>query len=389
MERAPKESAVIAKEVYALSKTASIEEAAVVLNTAFQGRLVFSDTNMLKGITGGPGFIKVRTAFGYVLEGKMEFKDHYFIVFRGTQYLADWLTNLNILVERSSSGKLVHEGFNKAFLSMLPQIRPLVQNIPAGAHIHCIGHSLGGALATITAEWLSSQRRMQPYLYTYGSPRVGLKCFAEYCTHKLTSKKIYRVYHKTDIVPCIPIWPFTHTPSSGHEYFIYTEGLFPGSKWHDMDRYVDSVSPHSWGKLYDRRDERPTESSIKGWLQDVTFTSATMSAIKWFHHVLMYVVEKCTTALKKSWQAVSGASATIMDQLAYILNQGVNLDEMVSSWVVHLMRKISEFLGMAKKYAQKDLTRATIRDLLSRLSRRVNEMAQKALSDVLADGRAI
>ena len=38
----------------------------------------------------------------------------------------------------------------------------------------CVGHSLGGALATVCAVWAPEQYPLAPVsLYTFGQPRVG------------------------------------------------------------------------------------------------------------------------------------------------------------------------------------------------------------------------
>lgn len=145
-------SASLADGVYTLTRATTIDQAIKDLNLLFNGILSFSDDVMLKGKTGGPWKIKCRTAFGFTLIGKGRYQGHAFILFRGTQYLADWLTNLNVIHSRSSFNQCVHDGFNTSFKSMQPQISRFMENTVknTGIHsIHCVGHSLGGALATL------------------------------------------------------------------------------------------------------------------------------------------------------------------------------------------------------------------------------------------------
>ena len=286
----PHFSAQIAKDIYALTSEPDIDTAMSVLNGLHGGSLVFSESNLLKGKTGGPGFIKVRTAFGFVLEGKKQLEGHTFVVFRGTKYLADWLSNGNVTVGSSHTGKSVHQGFMKAFQSMLPQLRDFTGKLSNGSQVHCIGHSLGAALAMIAAEWLSIEKGIRPKLYTFGCPRVGLEDFAKSTTQRLGSENIFRVWHKTDIVPCIPIWPFVHTPDSGRDYFLPSPGFFPGAEWHSMDNYIRSVGKKSWQTIYALREPQPTESDIQRWLADKTLLSSTLPAIKWLQSALAYVV---------------------------------------------------------------------------------------------------
>ena len=77
-----------------------------------------------------------------------------------------------------------------------------------------MGHSLGGALATLTASWLKSTYGIPVTIYTFGAPRVGNSAFA---THVESFIPSYRVTHGMDPVPWIPLWPFTH---AGDEYLL-------------------------------------------------------------------------------------------------------------------------------------------------------------------------
>lgn len=56
-----------------------------------------------------------------------------------------------------------------------------------------IGHSLGGALATISAFYCIDRNiiKNEPVLITFGQPRVGNDLFARYLTENI--KQIYRI----------------------------------------------------------------------------------------------------------------------------------------------------------------------------------------------------
>lgn len=110
-------AASLANNVYALTKELSKSSALRTLNLYYDSDFTFADDNLLTGTTGGPPGFKVSTGMGFVLLGKKgKLKGHAFIVFRGTQYLAEWLTNFNVSATRSESGHLVHDGFHQAFL---------------------------------------------------------------------------------------------------------------------------------------------------------------------------------------------------------------------------------------------------------------------------------
>jgi len=387
----PLQAAKLADDVYALTKIDTLEEAMLVLNKKYHGVFSFADDNMLKGRTGGPGFIKCRTAFGFCLIGNGDYKGQAVIMFRGTQYLADWLTNLNVSVSSSSSGRSIHDGFNKAFKSMETQLMNFMGVI--GKHnihtFHCVGHSLGGALATICADWLKTTYGRKPFLYSYGSPRVGLQSFASFCTSNLGADRIFRAYHKTDIVPCIPIWPFYHTPVSGADYYLPSPGLIPMAEYHGMDKYIDSVDGKTWEELTGLRAESKNETSIAQWLKEKGPVGVTVSALGWLHQAIIYVLKKCMQGAE--WLALRafGNNFTFMDQLSYILTKGINVLEGAASWVLYLVKKIMHILGMITSVKVEDLNLQFIRGVLRNLQERVNQFTRDALSKVLVDGRAI
>lgn len=389
MRPSPSQSAELANDVYSLTKEVSIEKAIAFLNGIYEDKIVFAENNLIAGKTGGPAFIKVKTAFGFVLIGKKQYEGNVFVLFRGTQYLADWLTNLNITVSRTCSGQQVHDGFHAAFKSMKPQIQAAISSLDRSTHIHCIGHSLGGALATIAADWLRHEMGFKPQLYTFGSPRVGLQNFAEHCTKSVGHSSIYRVYHKTDIVPYIPVWPFVHTPYKQRDFYLPSPGIMPAAEWHSMDRYVDSVENQSWEKLYAKRKPQKSESQIEQWLKSSKAASATLDVLEWLGDAAFYVLKKCSKALGEISEFMVSSSFSALDKIAYILNKSLKIDEKISGLVVYLMNKISQFLGWASEITGKDLSRESIRRHFEALSQRANELTKTALSKALADGRAL
>ena len=76
--------------------------------------------------------------------------------------------------------------------------------------MHFVGHSLGGALATLAANWLhNKQSKRKINLYTFGAPRVGYASFADKTSNSL--HKVFRCVHAGDPVTHLPFWPFVHT----------------------------------------------------------------------------------------------------------------------------------------------------------------------------------
>jgi triacylglycerol lipase len=165
----------------------------------------------------GCRLINTKAGFGVCVRGGKGREKETFMMFRGTtlsNYGADLISDARIGVETSKTGLPVHVGFNHAFCSMLPAIREFLSaNIDATSTIHVIGHSLGGAVAAIAADWLSTQgKHVKPY--TFGAPKPGFEFFADKLTTRLGADNIYRVYHATDVVPMVPVYPFAHSPTN-------------------------------------------------------------------------------------------------------------------------------------------------------------------------------
>lgn len=393
-ELTPKQSSSLARDVYALSDYSDIRRALSQFQSLYNNLADIGDNNILAGKTGGPGFIKSRTAFGFIFLGKGEYKGHAFFLFRGTSYLGDWLSNFNVGTSRSFYGQPVHNGFNVAFKSMLCKIQPFVSSLSkSDVHtVHCIGHSLGGALATLCAEYIKSQTAYSPYLYTYGMPRVGCQAFADMVTSNIKPERIFRVYHRTDIVPCIPFWPFVHIPTrmgDHYQYFLPSLGDFPGGQWHSMKLYVQSVGSQKWESLRSLKDRLRNDASVEAWLKRDTPVSFSVSNLEWINSALVYVVNKCVTLAGDSLTGVSGSTFTLMDRLAYIVKKGINISQDMSSWVVMLISKIMRILGLGKVVDVADLTQRFIRNIFVTLSQRVSVYCQRVLDQVLVDGRSM
>lgn len=82
------------------------------------------------------------------------------------------------------SGCQVHTGFHEAFLEGFPTVLAAFTSLKAENPDYrtvVTGHSLGGAIATITATELRRQGN-EVQLFTYGSPRVGNAELAAFIT---------------------------------------------------------------------------------------------------------------------------------------------------------------------------------------------------------------
>ncbi len=137
-----------------------------------------------------------------------------FVVFRGSESVRNWITNLsadktNYTTFPACTNCQVHSGFYSATKSVYPDVLKEVQRLRALYPTYAIkttGHSLGGALAQLTAmELLNSGYAVS--MINFGQPRVGEVNYAKFSSTKMPSQ--YRVVHNHDLVPHNPssTWP--------------------------------------------------------------------------------------------------------------------------------------------------------------------------------------
>ncbi|KAL5035325.1 hypothetical protein RTP6_003039 [Batrachochytrium dendrobatidis] len=165
--------------------------------------------------------------------GVQESSETIIVAFRGTDDMNDWKANirmvpratfwLNHMVGTKSRRRFpkfhrsvpppksrTHSGFHKeynkvrnAVLLVMDAVKLLHPNFK----VVFTGHSLGGALSTMAAldyyDKYGGGAIRNAYLYTYGSPKVGNKVFADWFS-SLPFGGIYRLAHVSDIVPHLP-----------------------------------------------------------------------------------------------------------------------------------------------------------------------------------------
>jgi hypothetical protein len=166
------------------------------------------------------------------------------VIFRGTATLGDWLDDEESALAYfpEFDGK-VHTGFYRCF----DEVRDWLQSRLLKTKLVLItGHSLGGAMVTLAAQWLWSRDYMVLPTYTFGSPKVGNETFT---TNYAPAQ--YRVVNDVDIVTYLPrISGYCHV---GEEYHLpYSTvglgrrlGLMASHLWYGPGKlFVDSVKCH-------------------------------------------------------------------------------------------------------------------------------------------------
>jgi triacylglycerol lipase len=325
-------------------------------NQSLRSKFNFTAAGAFKATSGGLIFLKAETGFGVVAKGQGVHANEAIVITRGTDTAFDMLTDADIGIKTNGCGHLVHAGFYKTFSCFEADLRQFFRGFNP-SRVHCVGHSLGGALATLAAEWVTRNNIAHASLYTFGSPRVGFEPFATTATQRVTAEHIFRVQHKTDIVPCVPVWPFAHTPKPGQECFIITPGAFPGGEYHKMGTYIDSVSSQTgkvnggalerWQRLRNPPPPEPTEKHIETWLGSATQVLLDVPGISMISSALKYTLTKALEALGIGVQSVFMAGFTLVDRIAEVLAAAAKKTKEVSALVLLLMRRILAAAGKA------------------------------------------
>jgi triacylglycerol lipase len=130
-----------------------------------------------------------------------------FLIFRGTVTTSEWLRDLNIHLTSYPylDSCKVHEGFLLSYNVFRQSIHSSLATLDKRKHLFIAGHSLGAALATLAISDLAASTGFKsPIVYTYASPRVGDKAFAQ-AYNRIYSKSSFRITNTSDLVVSIPL----------------------------------------------------------------------------------------------------------------------------------------------------------------------------------------
>ena len=346
----PAQAAQIAKSVYNL-RMYSIEQLARRGETmGCDGMFQTGADSRLTGRSGGLIAVKQLSGFGYIARGTSAYAGDILIATRGTDTMYDWLSNFNVAVQKGPGGTPVHAGFHEVWKSFAAEIASFVrgQNI---ATVHCVGHSLGGALATLNADHFSSLGTAVK-LYTFGSPRVGDLFFSRSLSQRVGAENIYRVHHHADPVPKIPLFPFFHVPWANEGYRVAGgPGGLISKAAHSMEKtYIPGMGAHSWADLALAGGVGAGEVAPATWLEQIGSNgNGILIGSAW---ALQMIGKALGWLLAKVGQLAAGAlglaltaGMTVLDRLAWMLARGATLSLEVSRYVGNLIGAIFRFLG--------------------------------------------
>jgi len=334
----------------------------------------------MSATTGGM-WLHSNTGFALAARGKsMTFKDDALLVIRGTKKAADLLTDANAFWIKPN-GTRVHSGFNKVFESLKLQLELFFRGFHP-ACVHIVGHSLGGAIGTLVAEWIKVKNKAANVkLYTFGCPRVGLSRYADVCTDLVEVDNIYRVYNPTDVIPMVPTYPYVHVPMPGVKFYashhntIWTPVSITA---HFMTNYIKGVRGQTWDTLSKPQAPADFDSQVQYWLATQNWASMSVHGIRMIYSALAFILKKILQATGKVFDATAYGATTLLDMMAVYLEKGARAVNEVGGYVVALMRNILKALGIIASIP-KNLTAASIRWVFQCLSATLNFMAKAAM----------
>jgi pimeloyl-ACP methyl ester carboxylesterase len=380
VELSPGEAAEVANSAYALRLSADMLDAATAAPRA-RGAFDLLGGARLTGVTGlGAAALQQRAGFGYVAFGKGVRQGECLVSVRGTfkTSACDWITNARMAGVRGPSGFPVHAGFWAAAQSLLPQVRRELRSRRDVSTIHVVGHSLGGAIATLMADSLGDTG-CGLKLYTFGAPRSGVELHAEYLTDKLGAGNIHRAWHDTDPVPMVPIFPYSHVPCRSPGHAMKGPGQRVNVDAHLMPEYMRSVGESTWASLPVLQPKLGSLESAEAWLAqaaDSGGASILLSAT-----ALRLVLSALDWILKQLGNAAGltlFGGATIIDSLARLLYSGALQSIRLAGMIRNLMLAAMRFMGRVAS-ASVSITVDFVQYVLGLLFRFISTVALRAV----------
>lgn len=331
--------------------------------------------------------IELLSGFGFIARGTGCRANELVLVTRGTNFehnKFDLATNANIGYGIGPRGHVFHRGFLKTFKSYQNQLVSFVtqhgtkhgSNWPAT--IHCMGHSLGGALANLNACMLQDAG-FNVCLYTIGAPRVGLVGYAQDITKRIPPSHIRRIANPCDPVPMVPVFPYAHA-SRGQSELLVQHGEKIGIDAHLLHSgYSKMAYSSSWS------DFAPMPHVLAGHV-DLARQLANIGGGSLFNARLLDLISQLTkrVLLDLGYVAlvtVQGAlsySFTAVDLLAETLVKAANSTNLMANDVYTIANSMLGFLGRQPMNGT-DITLNTMRWILNQFSQEMAGRAQRAM----------
>lgn len=326
------------------------------------------------------------SGFGYVLQYKQGDRRHVIIATRGTRQelgAPDLLTDLRGAMTGFGDYGPVHKGFRTTFDTCMASLGRDDRVVMDADVVHCVGHSLGGAVATLIAAHFAARGKAVK-LYTFGSPRVGaFGCYAA-MQQRIGQGNIFRVAHDLDPITLIGPFPYIHVnpkPGDANNFTLPSPtGVLFGMANHSMNRYIWSAAPRldvTWNHVRGFAQQTDHDNAVlvkwllrpdnnPGWVQ---YASAKTLGI--LFKLLAHVLRTTSTVL------ILGMSA--VDLLAEMLLTGMARTAALASEIYTLLRHAATWAGITVS-AGVNFTADIIRRILDKMLMRLTQLGAAALA---------
>lgn len=348
-------------------------------NTSLQNTQL-SSANLGAIFTAKTG-INTKSGFGYTLSFKRDGLRHCVVATRGTRPemkgKPDLLTDLRGTYTTFKDFGLVHNGFKKTYDSILPSLSMgnAKKDIDAAEIIHFVGHSLGGAVATLLAANYSESKSVK--LYTFGSPRVGALTAHINIEKKIGINNIYRVAHDMDVISLIPAFPYIHLVPypKNNNITLESPSKLIDLRNHEMTGYINDVRNKSWGDLrldanYSRNADDIMAKHVLGLDSDGWVARGCIKTLSMLFKLLRYLVGTISSTLS--------IALTPIDLLAEILFRGLQMMAEIAKQIHRFLKWLARWIGITVTEAA-DFTTTVIRAIVGRMLTTCQVIAQESL----------
>lgn len=355
--------------------------------------LPFVGKDSVRIITATSGLTSpVSSGFGFMAQLNGGRSREIVIATRGTATWADAGTDINAIPTPGPTGHAIHKGFGTTFKSYVQQLNEFIQQQNLGfkpTAVHCMGHSLGGALANLNAA-ACAELGLSSYLYTVAAPRVGMVPYAEHLSKKMKAAHVYRVANEADIVTMVPCYPFVHSPYVHGTYLLEGGmlkinpmqhmlangyGSMVNASWKQMQSLTQGKQQQLENSLYPANNKEAGQFEQLAKMPGAMFSGRLLKLInKAIHDMLSRLGAQ---SLLSVGHYRSGAF-TVLDQMAEILARYAQASHKQAKEVAGMLNAIMAYLGRST-YALADASVATIRWVFNLLHQSVTTMAKQAI----------
>lgn len=355
--------------------------------------LPFVEKSSVKIITASSGLTSpVSSGFGFMAQLNGGRSREIVIATRGTATWADAGTDINAIPTPGPTGHAIHKGFGTTFKSYVQQLNEFIKQQNLGfkpTAVHCMGHSLGGALANLNAA-ACAELGLNSYLYTVAAPRVGMVPYAEHLSRKMKAAHVYRVANEADIVTMVPCYPFVHSPYVHGTYLLEGGMLKINPMQHMLANGYGSMVNASWKQMQSLTQGKqqqlenslyPANNKEAGQFEQLAKMPGAMFSgrlLKLINKAIHDMLSRLGAQSLLSVSHYSTGAFTVLDQISEILARYAQASHKQAKEVAGMLNAIMAYLGRST-YALADASVATIRWVFNLLHHSVNTMAKQAI----------